>query len=280
MINRLLAYLASTSTAICWRAGRGAAGASGLLTLYSASGESFERVAAQLANIAWRLVVMWIAANVPPHYLPRHGAAGLCGRPDPADRGRAVRRESSTARAAGCIVGFTRIQPSELMKIAVPLMLAWYFDRYEAILKLRDFAVGAVLVLVPVLLIAKQPDLGTALLIAAAGFFVIFLAGLVAGRFWSGSAVAAVRQPAVPVVDAARLPAPARADPARSVPGSARRRAITPSSPPSRWARADSSAKAGSTARRRISISCRSAPPTSFSRCSPKSSACSATWSC
>jgi len=64
------------------------------------------------------------------------------------------------------------------MKIALPLMLAWYFDRYEAILRLRNFAVGTVLVLVPVLLIAKQPDLGTALLVAAAGFYVLFLAGL------------------------------------------------------------------------------------------------------
>ncbi|MEO8626999.1 MAG: rod shape-determining protein RodA, partial [Betaproteobacteria bacterium] len=75
-------------------------------------------------------------------------------------------------------VGVTRIQPSELMKVAVPLALAWYFDRYEAVLKLRDFAVAAIMLIVPVLLIAKQPDLGTALLITAAGFFVIFLAGL------------------------------------------------------------------------------------------------------
>jgi rod shape determining protein RodA len=75
-------------------------------------------------------------------------------------------------------LGFTRIQPSELMKIAVPLMLAWYFDRYEAVLKMRDFAVGALLVLVPVVLIARQPDLGTAVLVTSAGFFVLFLAGL------------------------------------------------------------------------------------------------------
>jgi rod shape determining protein RodA len=75
-------------------------------------------------------------------------------------------------------IGVTRIQPSELMKIAVPLALAWYFDRYEAILKLRDYAIAAVMVLVPVLLVAKQPDLGTALLIASAGLFAIFLAGL------------------------------------------------------------------------------------------------------
>ena len=149
----------------------------GLATLFSASGASFDRVLGQLANIAVALAVMWIAANVPLHYLNRialplyvFGVILLIA-----------------VDAFGMIVngaqrwinlGFTRIQPSELMKIALPLMLAWYFDRYEAILRLRNFAVGTVLVLVPVLLIAKQPDLGTALLVAAAGFYVLFLAGL------------------------------------------------------------------------------------------------------
>ncbi len=149
----------------------------GLATLFSASGASFDRVLGQLANIAVALAVMWIAANVPLHYLNRialplyvFGVILLI-----------------TVDVFGMIVngaqrwlnlGFTRIQPSELMKIALPLMLAWYFDRYEAILRLRNFAVGTVLVLVPVLLIAKQPDLGTALLVTAAGFYVLFLAGL------------------------------------------------------------------------------------------------------
>jgi rod shape determining protein RodA len=58
------------------------------------------------------------------------------------------------------------------------MALAWYFDRYEAVLKMRDFVIASIMLVVPVLLIAKQPDLGTALLITAAGFYVIFLAGL------------------------------------------------------------------------------------------------------
>src|SRR5207248_901961 len=60
----------------------------------------------------------------------------------------------------------------------VPMALAWYFERYEAVLKMRDFFMASIMLVVPVLLIAKQPDLGTALLITAAGFYVIFLAGL------------------------------------------------------------------------------------------------------
>jgi rod shape determining protein RodA len=64
------------------------------------------------------------------------------------------------------------------MKIAMPLMLAWYFQRREATLTVRDYLVAGLLLAVPALLIARQPDLGTALLVLAAGVYVIFLAGL------------------------------------------------------------------------------------------------------
>jgi rod shape determining protein RodA len=149
----------------------------GLLTLYSAAGRDFSRVAAQLVNISVALAAMWLAANVPLHYLSRLALplyllglvllilVALFG-----DIVNGARRWLD--------LGFTRIQPSELMKIAAPLVLAWYFDRYEAILRMHNFAVGALLLLVPVLLIARQPDLGTALLVTAAGFYVLFLAGL------------------------------------------------------------------------------------------------------
>jgi rod shape determining protein RodA len=75
-------------------------------------------------------------------------------------------------------VGVTRFQPSEMLKLALPLMLAWYFHRRESTLRLRDFALGALLAAVPVALIARQPDLGTAALVGAAGFYVIFFAGI------------------------------------------------------------------------------------------------------
>jgi rod shape determining protein RodA len=64
------------------------------------------------------------------------------------------------------------------MKLAMPLMLAWYFHKYESALKFRHYAVAILLLLVPFGLVAKQPDLGTALLIGAAGFYVLFFAGL------------------------------------------------------------------------------------------------------
>jgi rod shape determining protein RodA len=70
------------------------------------------------------------------------------------------------------------IQPSEIMKIAMPLMLAWWFQKREGQLRPLDFAVAGVLLLVPVALVLKQPDLGTSLLIVSAGLYVIFFAGL------------------------------------------------------------------------------------------------------
>ncbi|TCP05892.1 rod shape-determining protein RodA [Caldimonas thermodepolymerans] len=75
-------------------------------------------------------------------------------------------------------VGVTVIQPSELLKFAVPLMLAWWFQRREGQLRTLDFIVAAGILALPVGLIMKQPDLGTALLVLAGGLFVIFFAGL------------------------------------------------------------------------------------------------------
>jgi rod shape determining protein RodA len=70
------------------------------------------------------------------------------------------------------------IQPSEMMKIALPLMLAWWFQRREGQLRPADFALAGLILAAPTLLVMKQPDLGTALLIASAGLYVIFFAGL------------------------------------------------------------------------------------------------------
>jgi rod shape determining protein RodA len=78
-----------------------------------------------------------------------------------------------------------------MMKIAMPLMLAWYFQKRETVLGLGDYAVAAGLLLLPIALIAKQPDLGTALLVAAAGFYVIYLAGI-SWKILLGMAVAGI----------------------------------------------------------------------------------------
>ncbi|MCH8529695.1 MAG: rod shape-determining protein RodA [Saccharospirillum sp.] len=76
------------------------------------------------------------------------------------------------------IPGLIRFQPSEIMKIAMPVMLAWYLSRYGVPPKYRHLFLSIFLLAIPVALVAQQPDLGTALLIAASGIFVVFLAGL------------------------------------------------------------------------------------------------------
>jgi rod shape determining protein RodA len=150
----------------------------GLTVVYSASGGgSFDRVLGQSRNLALALGALWIVANIPPQALMRLAvpvyAAGLA-----LLVGVALFGEVRNGARRWLNLGFTTIQPSEIMKIAVPLVLAWYFHRHQEGLRMRDYAVAAILLALPVGLVVRQPDLGTALLVFASGFFVIFLAGL------------------------------------------------------------------------------------------------------
>ena len=149
----------------------------GLFTLYSASYDNPGRFNAQFANIAVAFVAMWLAAQIPPQTLMRFAvpifAVGLALLLAVALFGEVVNGARRWLQ-----VGAVRFQPSEMMKIAMPLMLAWYFQRREGSLKVGDYVVAVVLLGVPTFIIARQPDLGTALLVLAGGFYVIFLAGL------------------------------------------------------------------------------------------------------
>ena len=149
----------------------------GMAALFSATFESPSRLIAQLVNLGVAVVAMWLVAQVSPQTMMRFaipayavGVALLIAVALFGDIVNGARRWLH--------VGVTRFQPSEMMKLALPLMLAWYFHKHETALKLRHFAVAALIMLVPFGLIVRQPDLGTALLIGAAGFFVIFFAGL------------------------------------------------------------------------------------------------------
>ncbi|MDD3518518.1 MAG: rod shape-determining protein RodA [Chromatiales bacterium] len=149
----------------------------GLTILYSASGEESAMLLRQLVRLGAAFAVMVLLANLPMQSLrlwaPWVYGAGvlllllvlLVG-----DIGKGAQRWLD--------LGVIRFQPSELMKLAVPLMLAWYFAEKPLPPAFRHLAVAAVVLLLPVALIVKQPDLGTALLVASAGLFVIFLAGM------------------------------------------------------------------------------------------------------
>ena len=164
----------------------------GLVTLFSAADQSAARVTSQLMSIGFAVMLMWITANIPPQTLAR-AAVPLYTLAVAMLIGVAMFGIVVNGSRRWLNLGVARFQPSELMKIALPLMLAWYFQKFEGRIGWKDFAFAAVLIVVPVYLIKRQPDLGTALLIAASGFYVLFLAGLswkiIVGLFALGTAV-------------------------------------------------------------------------------------------
>ncbi len=149
----------------------------GFAALFSASNDVPGRVVNQLVSLSIALVAMWLVAQIPPQTLMRFAVpayvVGLAFLVAVALFGDVVNGARRWLH-----VGVTRFQPSEMMKLALPLMLAWYFHRRESTLKLRDFALAAVLLVIPFGLIVRQPDLGTASLVGAVGFYVIFFAGI------------------------------------------------------------------------------------------------------
>jgi rod shape determining protein RodA len=150
--------------------------AAGMLTMYSAGFDHGTRFVDHGRNMLLAAAILFVVAQVPPQRLmslavPLYvlGVALLI----------AVELFGITKKGATrwLNVGVV-IQPSEMLKIAVPLMLAWWFQRREGQLRTPDFLMAGVLLAVPVGLIAKQPDLGTAILVLSTGVYVIFFAGL------------------------------------------------------------------------------------------------------
>jgi rod shape determining protein RodA len=164
--------------------------ATSIVTMYSAGIEFPGRVQDQIRNTIIAFIIMWVMALIPPQTLLRLAVpiyavgVGLLF---------AVFFFGVIKKGARrwLYVG-TDIQPSEILKIAMPLMLAWYFHQKGGTVRWHSFLVAAALLAVPVGLIQLQPDLGTSLLVLSSGLWVIFLAGLswkaVAGMFIGGAA--------------------------------------------------------------------------------------------
>jgi len=148
----------------------------GFFTFLSASQNTPVQIADELRNLALSFVVMWIVSRIPPKWLEM-GAVWIYGFGVALLIAVAVFGLIKKGARRWLNIGIV-IQPSEIMKIAMPLMLAWYFQKREGIQTAWDYAVAAIILAIPVFLIARQPDLGTALLVFAAGLYVIILAGL------------------------------------------------------------------------------------------------------
>lgn len=148
-----------------------------LAIVYSASGQESSMMIRHVTRMGGALMAMLILAQVPPSTLKRVVipmylvglgmlvAVLLVG-------------VSSKGAQRWLNLGITRFQPSEVMKLAVPMMVAWYIGRQQLPPKILHLIVGFTLVIIPTILIKEQPDLGTSILIASSGLFVLFLSGL------------------------------------------------------------------------------------------------------
>lgn len=150
----------------------------GLLILYSAVGQQIEPVISQGTKILVGLSAMLVIAQIPPivylRLAPWIFLIGLIALVLVYFFGVEVKGARRWLR----IPGITNFQPSEIMKLILPLMLAWYFQHRHLPPKAKHVFWSLVITIIPVILIAFQPDLGTSLIIAASGLFVLLLAGI------------------------------------------------------------------------------------------------------
>ena len=149
----------------------------GSMVLYSASGSDQAIVIRQMTRIFVALLLMIAIANIPLRMIRKisiwlylAGVAMLVAVMFFGEVGKGAQRWLD--------LGVLRFQPSEILKLAVPMIVATYLANRVLPVGLKELVVSSILVLIPVLLIARQPDLGTAILVGSAGFFVLFLAGV------------------------------------------------------------------------------------------------------
>src|ERR1700682_1632226 len=150
----------------------------GILVVYSASGQNIKMVEHHLANIAIAVTALLALARLaPPQYLRLFapiayviGVLLLIVVAVTGHIGKGAQRWLD--------VGFMRFQPSEIMKLAVPMMCAWYMHDRPLPVQFKDLLMMGIMIAIPTAMIAKKPDLGTALLIAASGLIVMLLAGM------------------------------------------------------------------------------------------------------
>lgn len=166
----------------------------GMVTLYSASGQDMDVMIRQGIRLVIAFTVMFVLAQIPPHHVeywaPWMYAGGIVLLLSVALFG-----EIGKGAQRWLDLGFVRFQPSEVMKIAVPVMVAWYLSDRALPPSRIQLVIATLTIAVPAVMIARQPDLGTALLIGGAGVFVLLLAGMRWKYFFMAAAAAAACAP-------------------------------------------------------------------------------------
>lgn len=167
----------------------------GLIELYSATGRNSALVLKQAGSFGMGLCVMLFMAQIPPRIYQAFSPWLFAGVVLLLIMVALFGTVAMGARRWLTIPGVTRFQPSEFMKLAMPMMMAWYLSGRLLPPSLKAVAASLLLIAFPAFLIARQPDLGTAILVAASGFFVLFLAGLPWWLISVGIAAAAAAAP-------------------------------------------------------------------------------------
>ncbi|HEB55183.1 MAG TPA: rod shape-determining protein RodA [Gammaproteobacteria bacterium] len=149
----------------------------GLFVLYSASGQNMAVVQAQGLRILLAFFIMLLLAQIAPYGI-QFWSPWLYGLGLLLLLAVLIMGEIGKGAQRWLDLGFVTFQPSEIMKLAVPMMIAWYFAEAPLPANPKRLLMAGILLVIPTLLVAKQPDLGTSLLIASSGIFVLLLAGL------------------------------------------------------------------------------------------------------
>ena len=165
--------------------------AGSLFILYSASGKHWDLLAKQAGSFSLGLVAMFFVAQLEPRFMARLVPLAYLGGVSLLVAVEVMGHTAMGATRWINIPGVIRFQPSEFMKIIMPATIAWYMSNRSLPPNFKHLCVSLALILIPFLLILKQPDLGTSLLILASGAFVLFMAG-VRWRWVFGAATALV----------------------------------------------------------------------------------------
>lgn len=152
--------------------------AAGLLILYSGSGRHIDMVERQAVHFGLGFIALFVTAQLPPRFYRSIAPWAYVGGVIALLAVIFFGIEAKGAQRWIEVPGLPRFQPSEIMKLALPLMMAWYMSSRSVPPKYSDIFKGCLIILLPVILILKQPDLGTAILIFTAGALVIFFAGM------------------------------------------------------------------------------------------------------
>lgn len=167
-----------------------------MVILYSASGQDMDVLMRQAARVGLAFLLMTALAHVDPYQFKRYSAL-LFGIGIVLLVAVLILGQIGKGAQRWLDLGFFRFQPSEMIKITTPMMIAWYLSEHPLPPRAKNLFIATVLIIVPTLLIAKQPDLGTALLVASSGAAVLFFAGL---SWWLMTAIAATLAGLTPVI--------------------------------------------------------------------------------